>query len=173
VAVAAPGFRVIAVATRVLAWPLKRSAIARLQMYADQTIPAPDALLPLVGVQVSPIFPANPDRVVVYGTPIISNRVLSTAEHTTSTEQVLLELVCRVFQPGDADVDAIDVDRTLGYLVEAVAAALLDFEPIVDRQFGTISLSRVQQALTAVVSNPEPSVTASASIMFTADMVTT
>lgn len=159
--------------TILMAWPLKRSAIARLKAYADGTYPAPPNITPLVGVQVGFVLPANPDRVCVYGTPVNSTRRYATEERGLSVESVRMEIRVRVYQPGEADEDIGDVDTLTGQLCQAVASALIDYEPVVDQTMGTMTVAQVIQWPTAVTPFPEPSVTGLASVLFQADVITT
>lgn len=171
-----------------VAWPLKRSVLARLAgIAAGTTAPPAGAELIATGdsafstVQVSNFLPAEPDRMCVYGGPVRATRTALTAEVNTPVgptvaiapggavlESVVLELRCRVFTPGE-DIDT--VDQLLGRLAQAVATAVVD-GPAFFAQ-GAMSLTAYVQDLTAVAPNPEPSVTGMVSLAFTADVVTT
>jgi hypothetical protein len=160
--------------TVILAFALKRSVMARLQQINRLTIPAPAGTEALTGdgVQVNPILPANPDRICVYGTPVRSTREYSTAERVTVTEQVTCEIRVRVYRPGqDDDDDVSDIDLALGQQINAVAVAILDGNPIVLPSMGALNLSEVLQWPTALSSTPEPAVMGLASIIFTAELV--
>lgn len=159
--------------TVVLAWPLKRSAIARLQQYADQKIPAPASVAAIVGAQVATTFPADPDRQCVYAASVTSTRRLASGEGTLSVETVRLEIRVRVYVPGEGDADIGDVDTAVGNLCQAVASALIDYEPVVDKTMGTLQLYQIVQWPTAVTPYPEPSATGMASVYFQADVITT
>jgi hypothetical protein len=166
----------------IVAWPLKRSVIARLQSYASGVTPVPPGAELLASgdpafssVQVSMVIPAEPDRLSVFGAPLRLSRLDRTAEVNQGfaparvvIESVVLELRCRVHQPGE---DTEGVDRMLGNLVQAVAIAVLNGEPFFTQ--GSITLTSITQDPTAVAPNPEPSVTGFASLVFTADVVTT
>jgi len=172
----------------IVAWPLKRSVIARLQGHADGTVlPPSGAELLATGdpsfstVQVTDVIPAEPDRLAVFGAPLRLSRGNRTAEINSGTsssvpiapsgvviESVILELRCRVYQPGE---DSTAVDRMLGNLVQAVAVAVLNGSPFFSQ--GAMSLLSVTQDPTIVAPNPEPSVIGYASLVFAADVVTT
>ena len=160
--------------TVIMAFPLKRSMIARLSGISDGSIPLPSpTCAPLVGVQVGTVLPADTDRIVVYGTPVRSTRRQITAENTNATESVTVEIRVRVFQPGEQDEDVGDVDLLTGQLVQAIASAVMDGDPIVYPGMGNINLAAITQWPTAIAPYPEPSATGLASLFFTADLVTT
>jgi hypothetical protein len=159
--------------TIILAWPLKRSAIARLQAIAAGTQPPPAGAELLVSappghpVQVEYVLPAEPDRICVFGTPLSSSRREGTAEQAGfQIEMVRLEIRVRVYDPGE-DLD--QVDKTLGDMCTAVATAITSV-PLAG--MGRIFLSGVSQDPTAIAPSPEPSVTGNASLTFTAELVT-
>lgn len=164
--------------TLIAAWPLKRSIIARLAAHAAGTNPPPPGAELLAtgdpaysAVQVGTMLPAEPDRLCVFGAPLRLSRSEMTAEVNRQggglvDETVIVEIRVRVFQPGE-DVDG--VDRMLGDLVQAVAVAVLNGAPFIGQ--GRIGLSSITQDPTAYVPNPEPSLTAYASMIFSADVV--
>lgn len=160
--------------TTILAFALKRSVMARLQAINTGSIPPPAGaeMLASSGVQVNPILPAEPDRICVYGTPVRSTRQITTAERTTCTESVACEIRIRVYQPGEADEDVGDVDLLTSQLCNAVAKAVIDGDPLVDRSLGDLYLYEVLQWPTAVTPHPEPSVTGLASLVFQAELMT-
>jgi hypothetical protein len=167
--------------TVVMAWPLKRSAFARLAQIAAGERPAPlgaEALVsaPLRPVQVELFLPAEPDRICVFGTPLSFSRREFTGESGRGTlpglmavgqvESVRLEVRVRVYEPGE---DFESVDRTVGDVCSAVASAVLS-EPLFEQ--GRIYLSGGSQDPTAMAPAPEPSVTGNALIVFTAEVIT-
>jgi hypothetical protein len=158
----------------IMAFPLKRSMIARLSGISDGTIPPPTpSAAALVGVQVGTVLPADTDRLIVYGTPVRSTRRQTTAENVTSVESVTVEIRIRVYQPGEQDEDVGDVDQLTGQLVQAVASGLMDGHPIVLPGLGNLNLAGITQWPTAITPYPEPSATGLASLFFVADLVTT
>jgi hypothetical protein len=170
----------------IIAWPLKRSALARLAAFADGTKPIPHGLevllAPLVStsdvpVEVSYAIPDEPDRVCVYGTPLRASRAERTAEagggYATNSgmqavvaETVTLELRARVYEPGD---NIEGVDRLLGDVCQAVATALT-YERLFAQ--GAMALTSVTQDPTAVSPSPDPYVIGNALLTFTAQVVT-
>lgn len=168
--------------TAVMAWPLKRSAFARLGMIAagEQAPPLGAELLvsdpPLRPVQVELFLPAEPDRVCVFGTPLSFSRREITAESRQAAlsglvaigqvESVRLEVRIRVYEPGE---DFDKVDRAVGDMCSAVATALLSV-PLFEQ--GRMYLSGGTQDPTAMAPAPEPSVTGNASLVFTAEVIT-
>lgn len=164
--------------TVVLAWPLKRSAIARLKAIAAGTQPPPMGAELLVAtavrpVEVSHVLPAEPDRICVFGTPLSGSRREASGERQSGplvtavqVESVRLEIRVRVYEPGE---DVEGVDRTLGDMMSAVASALLS-TPLFEQ--GRMYLSGFSQDPTALRASPEPSVTGNASLTFTAELVT-
>jgi hypothetical protein len=164
-----------------MAWPLKRSAFARLGLIANGTqAPVSGAELLVSStarpVQVSPFLPAEPDRICVFGTPLSASRREASGESpryfggvmvsAVQVEVVRLEVRVRVYEPGE---DVEGVDRTLGDMCSAVATALLS-QPLMDQ--GRLYLSGITQDPTALAPAPEPSVTGNASLVFTAEVVT-
>jgi hypothetical protein len=165
----------------VMAWPLKRSAIARLSKIADGSASVPMGAERLVSstdrpVQVAMYLPAEPDRICVFGTPLSASRREASGESPRYTGNVLvtgvqietvrLEIRVRVYEPGE-DYDS--VDQTLGDVCSAVASAILS-APLMEQ--GSIYLSGVTQDPTALAPSPEPSVTGNAALVFTAQVVT-
>lgn len=154
-----------------LAWPIKRLAIASLAAIADGTDPPPVGAEPLVSaagrpVEVSHFLPANPERVCVYGTPVRIVAREATAEDPSVTGQVaLIELRVRIYEPGE---DQSGVDQQLGDMCTAVATALLS-APVFEG--GRIWLSAIAQDPQELSPNPEPSVTAVASLVFSAEAI--
>lgn len=164
-----------------MAWPLKRSAFARLAAIAAGGQAPPIGAELLVSttarpVQVSAYLPAEPDRICVFGTPLSASRREFTGESgrgawnnivaTGQIETVRLEVRVRVYEPGE-DFDS--VDKTLGDMCSAVASAILG-SPLFEQ--GRIYLSGVTQDPTALAPVPEPSVTGNASLTFTAEVIT-
>jgi hypothetical protein len=168
--------------TVIMAWPLKRSAFARMQKIAAGTVPAPGGAELLVSttdrpVQVELYLPAEPDRICVFGTPLSASRREFTGETARGAwannmiavgqvETVRLEVRVRVYEPGE---DFESVDKTLGDMCSAVATAVLT-APLFEQ--GRIYLSGVSQDPTALAPSPEPSVTGNASLVFTAEVIT-
>jgi hypothetical protein len=166
----------------VMAWPLKRSAFARLSAIAGGTSPPPMGAEGLVShppdrvVEVSQYLPAEPERICVFGTPLSASRRESSGESPryagniivsgVQVETVRLEVRVRVYEPGE-DFDS--VDRTLGDMCSAVATALLS-SPLFEQ--GRMYLSGISQDPTALAPAPEPSVTGNASLVFTAEVIT-
>jgi hypothetical protein len=167
----------------IIAWPLKRSVIARLRAIATGAkVPPPGAELLASGhpefcvpTQVEYFLPSEPDRLCVYGTAIRSARRDVTADRTVSfptasvvglqVETVTLELRVRVFSPGE-DVEA--VDAVTGQLCQAVATVVTGtsfFEQ------GTIGLTSIIQDPAVIAPNPEPSVISNVSLVFTAEVI--
>jgi hypothetical protein len=157
--------------TRVLLFMFKRVALARLQAVQAGTvlIDGTDALL-ASDVQISPIMPADPDRIAVYFAPVRSVRRQTTAENVTAVESVTLEIRCRVYSPGEDDEDASTVETALDDVVNAVACALMDGQPL---GMGNVNVSNIIQWPTAVQAVPEPGITGTASVILTADLMTT
>jgi hypothetical protein len=163
----------------IIAWPLKRSILARLRSHADGvTPPPPGAELLATGdaefdgaVQVEHALPAEPSRLCVYGAPLRLARSARTAEvgygGGALVEAATVELRVRVYAPGE---DIEGVDRMLGDLVQAVAVAVVSGNRFFDQ--GAIDLTAVVQDPTAVAGSPEPSVTAYASMTFLAEVIT-
>lgn len=162
---------VMSTQTRVLLFLFKRVALARLLSVQDGTtiIDGTSALL-APDVQIAPIMPADPDRVAIYFAPVRSVRRQTTAENITSTEMVTLEIRCRVYSPGEDDDDATAVETTLDAVVNAVACALMDGDRL---GVGNINIANITQWPTAVQAVPEPGIACTASIIVTADLVTT
>lgn len=167
--------------TAVMAWPLKRSAFARLKLIAAGTQPPPQGAELLVSsvdrpVQVEQFLPAEPDRICVFGAPLSASRREASGESPRyagnvmvsglQIETVRLEIRVRVYEPGE-DVDG--VDRTLGDMCSAVATAILS-SPLIEQ--GRLYLSGVTQDPTALAPPPEPSVTGNGSLTFTAEVIT-
>jgi hypothetical protein len=165
----------------VMAWPLKRSAFARLAKIADGSASPPMGAEGLVStadrpIEVSLFLPAEPDRICVFGTPLASSRREATGESSryaantivtaVQVETVRLEIRIRVYEPGE---DVASVDQTLGDMCSAVATAILSSQLV---EQGRIYLSGVTQDPTALAPSPEPSVTGNASLVFTAELVT-
>lgn len=159
--------------TVVMAWPLKRSVLARLDAIAQGVLPAPPGTEALVGAEVTSALPADPDRVCVFAGPVLATRSATTGEFVTTIEIVSVELRVRVFQPGTDDTDLTDIDKTLGDVCQAVAVALLDYEPIVSRTGGSMQLVQITQQPIAVSPTPEPYAIATAAIAFRAEVATT
>jgi hypothetical protein len=161
---------VIAVPT-VLAWPLKRLAIATLKMIADGTTPAPVGAELLVStaarpVQVAAVPPAEPERILVLGAPLRSAFREVTAESTgVLTETVTLELVVSVLELGE-DVD--ETSKALGDMCQAVIAAIT---ATTLTTLGRVWLTAVAEDAVRFSPGPEPSVLAVASVAFTAEVV--
>src|SRR3970040_2200834 len=99
-----------------MAWPLKRSAFARLANIAGGISAPPIGAELLVSstdrpVQVSPYLPAEPDRICIFGTPLSASRREITAESgrgawgnlvaTGQVETVRLEVRVRVYDTGE------------------------------------------------------------------------
>jgi hypothetical protein len=148
----------------ILAWALKRSAIARLRMYAAEEYPDAEAL---VGVQVEYFLPAEPADDCVFANPVRMTRTSTVAErHTVYREVVPLEIRVRCRQSGE-DVEA--VERRVGDLASAVATALTQ-APLIGQ--GSFELTSMTADPTAVAPAPEPSVTSNVSLIFTAQIVT-
>lgn len=151
-----------------LAWPIKRLAIARLTAYANGTEIPPDGAAPLVStpsrpVQVTHFEPTNPERVAVYGMPLRSSATEATAEDPSVTNQTaIIEIRVRIFEPGE---DQPGVDQQIGDLCTAIATALLE-ESLFPA--GRIWLSATAQEPQIVTPNPDPSVTAVAALVFSA-----
>lgn len=157
---------------KILAWPIKRLALARLRSIADGDIVAPIGTELLVStasrpVEIAHFEPAEmPERICVYGMPIRSAVREVTAESpTVLTQTPTLELRVRMFQPGE---DREGVDQALGDLCSAVASALVD-APLWPT--GRLWLSSYAQDAQDLAPNPEPSVTATAALVFTAEEV--
>jgi hypothetical protein len=156
--------------TRVLLFLFKRVALARLQaVQAGTVLIDGTAALLEDDVQIAPIMPADPDRVAVYFAPVRSTRRQTTAENVTAVESVILEIRCRVYSPGEDDDDATAVETTLDAVINAVACALMDGQPL---GIGNVNISNVTQWPTAVQATPEPGMTGTASIIVSADLVT-
>lgn len=157
--------------TQLLLFALKRVALARLQAVqsGDTVIAGTDALLG-PDVQIAPIMPADPDRIVVYFAPIRSTRAQKTAENGVVFESIPLEIRVRVYSPGEDDEDASSVEKTLDDMCNAVARALLDGAPLAS--MGNLNLANVSQWPSAVTPAPEPSITGLASVYLQADLVT-
>jgi hypothetical protein len=166
--------------TVILAWALKRSAVARLQGIASGFLPCPAGAEALLGddVQVSYMLPAEPDRVCVHGTPVRSSRLRATEERSVTTETVTLELRIRVYQPGgdtdDPDDSSMmmDVALTTSRIANAVAVALLDGDPLTPRNLGSLDLTEAFEWPTAVMGHPEPAALGLSSLIFQAGLVT-
>jgi hypothetical protein len=153
-----------------LAWPIKRLAVARLTAYANGTETPPAGVAPLVStpsrpVQVSHFFPTGgPERVCIYGVPLRAVATEQTAEDPSVIGQTaIIEFRVRVYEPGE---DVTGVDWQLGDLCTAVATALLE-EPLFPA--GRIWLSAVAQEPQELTPNPDPSVTAVAALVFSAE----
>lgn len=151
--------------TTLTAWALKRSVFARLTAHAAG-IGAPVGVEALDGVQVAYVLPGEPERVCVYGTRVRLTRVRNDEEHTQFRETVPLEIWVRAMQPGE-DVEAVDalVETTCA----AVATSLLS-SPLFS--LGTLSLTAVTCDNATIAPSPEPGVTISAQMLFTAELVT-
>jgi hypothetical protein len=168
--------------TVVMAWPLKRSAFARLAKISNGTKPCPPGAEALVSVppdrpvEVALYLPAEPDRICVFGTPLSFSRREITGESAQGSmpglvsvgqvEMIRLEVRVRVYEPGE---DFESVDRTLGDVCSAVVTAILS-EPLVGQ--GRLYLSGGTQDPTALAPSPEPSVTGNALLVFTAEVIT-
>jgi hypothetical protein len=167
--------------TIIMAWPLKRSAIARIKSIAAGTQSPPMGAELLVStpdrpIQVEHYLPAEPDPICVFGTPLSFSRREITGESgrgawsnivsTGQIETIPFEIRVRVYEPGE-DVEV--VDRTLGDTLSAVATAILA-TPLFEQ--GRIYLSGGRQDPTALAPSPEPSVTANAVLIFTAEVIT-
>lgn len=152
-----------------LAWPIKRLALATLAEVADGSTPPPSGAAPLVAtvarpVQVAHFLPTNPERVCVYGTPIRATARELTAEDPSVTGQTaLIEIRVRIYEPGE---DIEGVDQALGEMCTAVASVLLS-APLFPA--GRIWLSAMAQEPQEFTPNPEPSVTGVASLVFSAE----
>jgi hypothetical protein len=148
----------------ILAWALKRSAVARLRQAAAAETVGAEAML---GVQVEYAIPAEPMDECVFGTPVRSTRASMVAERLTVYREVVpLEIRVRVHSSGE---DVEGVERRLGDLASAVASALTD-APLFGQ--GGFDLTSVAADPTALAPAPEPSVTANVSLIFTAQIAT-
>ncbi len=159
--------------TSIMSWPLKRVAIARLRGIADGTLPPLPNTTALVSTDARPVdvlyfLTAEPARACVYGMPVRSAAREITAEYPTEiTQTFTLELRARIFDPGE---DREGVDTALGNLCDAVVAALL-YAPTPLWASGRVWLTSVVAAPQDVAGLPEPSVTAEASMLFSAEGV--
>lgn len=152
-----------------LAWPIKRLALARLTGIADGSLAAPTGAESLIAtptrpVQVSHFQPTSPERISVYGMPLRAAVREITAEDSSVTGQIaFIEVRVRVFEPGE---DQTGVDQQLGDLLSAVATALLE-EPVFEA--GRLWLSASSQEAQDLSPNPDPSVTGIGSLVFAAE----
>lgn len=152
---------------------LKRSALARLKAVASgAVIITGTGALTADDVQVEAILPADPDRVAIYFAPIRSTRVQRTAENGVVVEQIPLEIRVRVYEPGTDDDDVATVELTLDSVVNAVARALMDGQPLIAPGMGNLNIANVAQWPTALQATPEPGATGMASVYLQADLVT-
>ncbi len=157
--------------TTILAWPLKRVAIKALQNFADGTTPPPAGAELLASTDARPVQvaftqPVEPDRVCVAGTPVRATlRELTAESPTMSAEAVPLELLVRVFEPGE---DIEGVNKQLADMCQAVVTAVLAAGLVPQ---GRIYLAAVAEDPPSVTAGPEPSVTMSARLGFVAEVV--
>jgi hypothetical protein len=156
---------------KIIAWPLKRVALARLTAYADGSEVPPAGAEPLVStnlrrVEIAHTLPAEPDRICVYGMPVRATFAEVTAEDPgTFRDTSQFELRVRVFEPGE---DAIAVDQTLGDMCDAVVTALLD-TPLTG--LGRTYLAAMAQDLPELKGHPDPSITWVASLVFRTEVI--
>jgi hypothetical protein len=157
--------------TIILAWPIKRLAIARLAAYADGSEPVPPGAEGLVStpdrpVQVESSVPAEPDRISIYAGPLRSTFDELTAEAPDMvSETATVEIRVRVFEPGD---DVAGLDQLLGEMCQAVTTGLL-WKPLDPHV--RLWLSQLRQDTPTLVPAPEPSAVQSASLFFPAEVV--
>jgi|SRR3954447_15681105 hypothetical protein len=158
-------------ATIILAWPIKRLAIARLQSYAYGGEPPPPGAEGLVStrdrpVQVEPMAPPEPDRIAIYGGPLRSQFDEMTAESPDMlVETTTVEIKVRVFDPGD---DVAGLDQLCGDTCQAVVTGLI-WKPLDPHV--RLWLAQMRQDPGSYMPTPEPSVVLSASLFFTAQVV--
>jgi hypothetical protein len=151
-----------------LAWPIKRLALARLAAYVDGSETPPAGAEDLVStasrpVQVSHFEPTNPERVCIYGTPLRATANEATAEDPSITDQIaFVEIRVRIYEPGE---DQFGVDFMLGDMCAAVATGLLAAPLFPSGRFWLSAMAQEPQSLTP---NPDPSVTGVASLVFAA-----
>lgn len=156
---------------RILAWPMRRLAVARLRSYADGSVTPPAGAELLVStpgrpVQVEMSEPAEPERIVVYPAPLRSVFREVTAEAPTYlAETAGIDLRVRIYAPGE---DEADVDQALGDVCDAVATALMA-EPLGGQT--RLWLATVSQDAPVRAGAPEPGVTYSAVLSFRAEAV--
>ncbi len=159
--------------TQIMSWPLKRVALARLRGIADGSLPPLPNTTALVSTDARPVdvlhfLTIEPARVCVYGMPVRSVAREITAEMPTEVTQTFtLELRARIFEPGE---DREGVDQALGNLCDAVVAALL-YPAAPLWAAGRVWLASVVAAPQEVAGAPEPSITAEASLLFSAEGV--
>lgn len=155
----------------IIAWPLKRLAVARLKAIADGTEPPPTGAELLLSTAARPVevafsLPSEPERVSVYGIPLRSAFDELTAESpSTFGEVALIGFRVRVFEPGE---DEMSVDQQLGDMCTAVVTALLTVPLAATIR---VWLTAMQQDPTVLTPGPEPSVAGAASLIFSAQAV--
>ncbi len=156
---------------RILAWPLKRVILSRLNDIATGQVAPPPGTEPLVWtrerpVQVEHFEPPEPDRICVYGMPLRGSLREVTAEYTgLGTEGPAVELRVRIHEPGE---DVVGVDILLGQVLDAVVSAVLD-APLL--QSGRLWLGAYAQDRPALTPTPSPAVTMTAGVVFRAEVV--
>lgn len=154
-----------------MAFPLKRLAVARLQAIATGQIPPPAGTELLVStaqrpVQVAFSRPAEPDNICIFGVPVRATFAEVTAEAPDQlTETATIGFRIRVFDIGE---DEFTVDQTVGDMCTAVTTAVLTpaLSPV-----ARMWLSGMTQDAPLLAPNPDPSVTASTLLIFSAEAV--